>query len=172
MKNQFLTICIVVLFSVLCVSCSQTPETSIELKRFQLNHMDNILSRSGLTLDKQISFDGQGSIRIDTDSATVVRLFELSDINIENASLIYRARLRSQNLEGRAYLEMYCCFDQSGEYFARDLQTPIMGTTNWVTEETRFYLERGQNPDRVKLNLVIEGSGTVWIDDIRLIKGI
>ena len=30
--------------------------------------------------------------------------------------------------------------------------------------------EASQNPDNVKLNLVVEGSGTVWIDDIRLEK--
>jgi hypothetical protein len=30
--------------------------------------------------------------------------------------------------------------------------------------------EASQNPDNVKLNLVVEGSGPVWINDIRLEK--
>lgn len=34
-----------------------------------------------------------------------------------------------------------------------------------------FFLQKGENPDNVKLNLVIEGKGTVWIDDIHLYKG-
>jgi hypothetical protein len=42
---------------------------------------------------------------------------------------------------------------------------------DWVTQETPFFLKPGENPDNVKLNLVIEGKGTVWIDDISLVKG-
>ena len=34
-----------------------------------------------------------------------------------------------------------------------------------------FFLKEGENPDNIKLNLVINGKGTVWIDDIRLVKG-
>ena len=30
--------------------------------------------------------------------------------------------------------------------------------------------EASQNPDNVKLNLMVEGSGPVWINDIRLEK--
>ena len=40
-----------------------------------------------------------------------------------------------------------------------------------MTMEIMFILEKGQNPDNVKLNLVIEGKGTVWIDDILILKG-
>jgi len=32
-------------------------------------------------------------------------------------------------------------------------------------------LKKGQKPELVKLNLVITGKGTVWIDDIKLIRG-
>ena len=31
--------------------------------------------------------------------------------------------------------------------------------------------KEGENPDNVKLNLVINGKGTAWIDDIRVLKG-
>lgn len=41
----------------------------------------------------------------------------------------------------------------------------------WTTVETPFFLQKGQNPDNIKLNLVVNGKGTVWIDDIKLIKG-
>lgn len=50
--------------------------------------------------------------------------------------------------------------------------TPLSGTTDWTTQETEFFLKAGENPDNVKLNLVINGSGTVWIDEIRLLKGL
>jgi len=40
----------------------------------------------------------------------------------------------------------------------------------WDTE-IPFLLHEGENPDNFKLNLVVGGKGTVWIDDIRLLKG-
>jgi len=47
----------------------------------------------------------------------------------------------------------------------------VSGTTDWTTEETPFFLQKGENPDNIKLNLVMNGTGTAWIDDIRLLKG-
>jgi hypothetical protein len=66
---------------------------------------------------------------------------------------------------------MWCNFAGRGEYFARALQAPLSGSTEWTSQETLFFLKKGDNPDNVKLNVVIDGTGTVWVDDVRLIKG-
>jgi hypothetical protein len=39
-----------------------------------------------------------------------------------------------------------------------------------LLEEKWGFLKKGQNPDNVKLNLVIDGKGIAWIDDIWLLK--
>ncbi|MGZ3536392.1 MAG: hypothetical protein ACXU9K_14330, partial [Thermodesulfobacteriota bacterium] len=127
--------------------------------------------QSGVQFDKEVSSDGNGSLKITATEPTVVRLFELGDIDVENARLIYQAKVRTEGVEGQVYLEMWCHFAGKGEYFSRGLQTPLTGTTNWTTEETPFFLKKGENPDNVKLNLVINGKGTAWIDDIRVLKG-
>jgi len=74
-------------------------------------------------------------------------------------------------VEGQVYLEMWCHFAGRGEFFSRGLQTPLTGTTDWTSGETPFFFKKGENPDNIKLNLIIKGKGTVWIDDIRLLKG-
>ncbi len=84
--------------------------------------------------------------------------------------LIYRARMRSEGLRGKAYLEMWCVFPGQGEFFSRALQSPLSGTNDWTSQETPFFLKKGQDPSRVKLNLVIEGEGTVWLDQVVLAK--
>jgi hypothetical protein len=66
---------------------------------------------------------------------------------------------------------MWCGFTGKGEFFSRGLQRPLSGTMEWTTVEIPFFLQKGQNPDNIKLNLVVNGKGTVWIDDIKLIKG-
>ena len=94
----------------------------------------------------------------------------LTDIDLEDARLIYQAKLRTEEVSGKVYLEMWCHFAGQGESFSRALQAPLSGSNAWTTQETPFFLKKGENPDNVKLNLVIDGSGTVWIDDIHLMK--
>ena len=147
-----------------------TAREVIELKRFNLDNMEGIISQTGLQIDKDISSDGNGSLRIEATEPMVVHLFELDDIDIEQAQLTYKARLRTENVKGQVYLEMYCVFEGAGEFFSKDLEQPLSGTTEWTTRQTPFFLKKGENPDSIKLNLVIKGTGTVWIDDIRLLK--
>ncbi len=155
----------------LAAGCSKKAVETTELKHYPLDSMDGLITMSGVEIDSVISSDGNGSLKIVSASSgqTVIRLFETGDIDVENARLMYRAKVRTENVKGQAYLEMWCHIDGAGEAFSRDLASPVTGTVGWTTEETPFFLQKGQNPDNVKLNLVIEGGGTVWIDDIRLV---
>lgn len=168
MRTLAFCICVVLIFAI--VGCSKPSKEVVELKRFPVDSMEGIITQSGVEIDKAVSSDGKGSLRITATESTVVRLFEVGDIDVENALLIYQAKVRTQNVEGKVYLEMWCHFPGKGEFFSRGLQTPLTGTTGWTTEETPFFLQKGENPDNVKLNLVIDGKGTAWIDDIRFIK--
>ena len=169
LRALFLCFCSAIFFII--TGCSRPAQQVSELKRFPIDSMDGIITQSGVKIDKAVSSDGNGSLKITAAAPTVIRLFETGDIDIENARLVYQARLRTEGVEGKVFLEMWCNFTGKGEFFSRGLQTPLTGTTNWTTEETPFFLKKGENPDNVKLNLVIDGKGTVWIDDIRLLKG-
>jgi len=67
-------------------------------------------------------------------------------------------------------LEMWCHFPGQGEYFSRGLHAPLTGSNEWSSQETVFFLKEGENPDNIKLNLVVNGTGTVWIDNIKVLK--
>lgn len=121
-------------------------------------------------MDAGLSSDRGGSIRIDAAGPTTVQIADVEIPPIDDARLIYRAQLRSRDLEGNAYLEMWCVFPDKGEYFSRALQAPLSGTSEWAAQETPFFLHNGQVPSRVRLNLVVDGKGTVWIDDVVLVK--
>ena len=171
MKKLLYSLCFIAVLSILACSQTKTTATATDLKNFPVDNLDGVISRSDVYLDKEISSDGNGSLKITVTKPTVVLLYEVKDIDIENARLIYQARVRTEKIEGQAYLEMWCHFSGKGDFFSRGLQSPLTGTTDWTTVETPFFLRKGENPDYVKLNLVINGKGTVWIDDIRLIKG-
>ena len=44
----------------------------------------------------------------------------------------------------------------------------LQGMTAHYLSHSTFRLEPGQRPVRVTLNLVVNGTGTVWIDEARL----
>ncbi len=150
---------------------SPAPAAVAELKRLPIDTAVGILTTTGVTFDPGQSVDGKGSLRIEASAPTTVRLYELGDVHVEDARLIYQAQVRTENAQGRVYLEMWCHFAGRGEFFSRGLASAPSGTTNWTSQETLFFLQPGENPDNVKLNLVMEGPGTAWIDDIKLLRG-
>ncbi len=142
-----------------------------EIKNFPTDNIDAIITRSGVSIDKDVKSDGASSVKIAATGPNVIRLFETGPVDVDNARLIYKAKLRTQDLKGKAYLEMWCGFPGKGEFFSRGLQNTLTGTNGWTSVETPFFLKKGEKPENVKLNLVVDGTGTVWISDIKLIKG-
>ncbi|RPH42633.1 MAG: hypothetical protein EHM86_02270 [Desulfobulbaceae bacterium] len=152
----------------LMFACSRDSHQPEEIGRFPVDDLAGILSQTGVQIDKEISSDGKGSLLVTANEPVTVKLYETGDIHLEKTQLIYQARLRTKDVEGQVYLEMWCSFPGKGEFFSRALQTPLSGNNEWMSQQTAFVLQKGENPDNVKLNLVIAGKGKVWIDDIRL----
>jgi hypothetical protein len=121
-----------------------------------------------LSLDN-IVVDGKSWL-VDAPEERVVRLFEVADPDVQGGMLTYRASLKSEDLTGRAFLEMWCRLPGRGEFFSRGLNQPLKGSTDWASYEVPFRLKKGQRPDLIKLNLTIEGRGKVWIKDVELLK--
>ena len=137
---------------------SGPPET---IRRFQTT--DSTLTQSGVTVL-------QDAWAIESSEAQTLRLFEVHDPQVDRCLLTYRASMRTEDLSGGAFLEMWCRLPGRGEFFSRGLQQKVKGTTDWASYEVPFYLKKGQRPDLIKLNVVVDGSGKVWMKDIQLLK--
>lgn len=140
-----------------------------ELQHFPVNRATAPTSDLA-RFDPTNSRDGNGSLQVIVQEPAVIPLFAVTNLDIENAQVVYQAWLRTEDVRGQAYLEMLCYFEGLGEFFSRGLAQALTGTHSWVRVETPFLLERGQKPSRISLNLVINGRGRVWIDDIRLLR--
>ena len=128
------------------------------------------VSSLGLTIesDPQVKFEGRSSIKITTLYPTTVCLGEVSGLDLENSTLNYSAQVKSR-LNGTALLEMWVQVD-GGRYFSRGLNSTVKGNSDWQLIQTPFIFQKGQNPDRITLNLIINGAGSVWVDNIVLSK--
>ncbi len=140
------------------------------IKKIQLNSHSEVLARKNVSTDRDITADGNGSLKIDVRGTQTHKLYRLGDIDLEEAFLVYQAALRTENLDGEVFLEMICYFQAKGEFFSRNYDSALSGTNDWTVRSTPFKLLAGQNPDVVELNINVSGSGTVWVDDIKLLK--
>jgi hypothetical protein len=62
---------------------------------------------------------------------------------------------------------MWCHFADGSRYFALGVDTAVSGSADWTPARAVFRLEPGQRPTRVTLNLVVNSTGTVRIDEAR-----
>ncbi len=152
------------IFALLALVAS--PAYTDDLKKLNLDDASTI----GMTIqtDTQVKAEGKGSIKISTQWPTTVCLGEVANLKIENAKLLYKAKVKS-DLDGSAFLEMWAHVG-GGQYFSRGMNDVVSRKTDWKTIQTPFLFQKGQIADKVTLNLVIDGKGTVWIDDIVLSK--
>ena len=170
MRARIIMIAAGVLAAGLTTGCSRPSDKETAIKRYSGDSLNGVIQVSGIDLDNRVKSEGKGSLKLSLTEPSVIRLFETGEIDIEEATLVYQAKLKTEDIQGRVYLEMWCHFEGKGEFFSRGLDSPLSGTNTWVSAEIPFFLKAGENPDNVKLNIVVEGTGTVWIDDVRLIK--
>ncbi|MEW8486297.1 MAG: hypothetical protein AB2705_14050 [Candidatus Thiodiazotropha sp.] len=122
------------------------------------------------TISRDAIASDEGGWQITAGESVTVRLFEVETADIDNCMLTYRADLKSDNIAGRCFLEMWCRIPGWGEFFSKGVQNALKGTNDWASYEVPFFLKSGQTPDLIKLNLTVEGSGMVWIRDLELSK--
>ena len=143
-----------------------SPAYAEDLKKLSLDDASAI----GTTIhtDTQVKAEGKGSVKITTQWPTIICVGEVTGLNVENAKLLYKAKVKS-DLDGSAFLEMWVHVG-GGQYFSKGINDVVSQKTDWKIIQTPFLFQKGQRPDKVTLNLVINGKGTVWIDDIVLSK--
>ena len=130
----------------------------------------DVASSIGLLIqtDRAEKKEGRASLRITTLWPTSVCLGEVTGLEVDQARLVFKAMVKSR-MKGTAFLEMWVHLPE-GQYFSRGLNNAVKDTSDWTCLQTPFLLRKGQVAVKVTLNLVINGTGTVWIDDIIILK--
>ena len=135
-----------------------------DLKKLSLD--DASVMGTTIQADTQMRTEGKASIKITTRWPTTICLGEVDSLDVENAKLVYKAKVKS-DLDGAAFLELWAHVG-GGQYFSRGMNDTVSRQTDWKVIQTPFIFQKGQRPVKVTLNLVINGKGTVWIDDVVL----
>jgi hypothetical protein len=155
---------ILTIFAVLVIVASSSQAEDLR----KLNLDDASAIGTTIQTDTQVKAEGKSSIKITTQWPTTICLGEVKGPDIEGARLVYKAKVKS-DLDGTAFLEMWAHVG-GGQYFSRGMNDAVKRKMDWKIIQTPFLFQKGQKPDKVTLNVVINGKGAVWIDDIVLSK--
>jgi hypothetical protein len=105
-----------------------------------------------------------------------IRLWTVENPPITSPLYALLGRIRHEQVEGTAYLEMWSVFAGGERYFSRTLQDSgpaagLTGASGWREICVPFFNRKGgPAPQSLELNLVLPGPGSVWLDPIRLVQ--
>lgn len=167
-------LCFIILFAIVALYSYGSFAEDEKVIELPIRDTSEIITKSGVEIDNDIWAEGNESLLVNTQVPIVVELFELDQEDFGESRLTYKAQMRSEDLvatgdaRGISYLEMIATFPDGEELVSRGPRVPISGTTDWRTANTVLYIDRADSPKSVKLNLVVEGQGKAWLDDVRL----
>lgn len=128
-----------------------------------------VLPSPMLIIDGDNKSEGDASIRVDAPAPCRITIAKFSGVDFDQFRLVTSAKLKSELTRGSAVFETLVRV-KDGFYFSRALDKPVKEKTDWTEVKTFFNFKKNEHPDEIFVNLIIEGSGSVWIDEIKLFK--
>jgi hypothetical protein len=143
------------------------------------------LAEAGQSLGGTLTnIGGKAALKISNTNQTALRVELLKITNPPVTKTLYAilGEMKYEGVQGDGYLEMWNCFAPraagmpEGHYFSKTLAESgdmgkITGTSNWRSFTLPFNRAGTSNPPtRLELNLILLGSGDVYLSNLRLIE--
>ena len=144
------------------------PEPPSQIDSRACDTLSWVRTPDRFALDETVFCEGKGALRFTAEQPATFPLFEIPYPPAENADLLLKAKVRGQDLAGVVSLQLAVKFPSGGEVL---VQGPAVCPTDWQEVQVTSPLPPGKKATAVGVNVIAEAmGGTVWIDDIRLIK--
>jgi hypothetical protein len=139
------------------------------------------LSKSGKALSGVVE---NGFLRVESTNATGLRadLLKIENPGISRSFYAVRGEIRSDNVEGDGFLEMWSVFPAAqagageGKFFSRTLgESGETGKISGTSQLRTFMLPFNRTgaatpPSRLELNLILPGKGVVYVGPLELVE--
>lgn len=169
-KMKKLKLLILLLFVCLIfVSCEKKkPGPPKEIDEFACNDTERVIAKEYVTLDRDVSSDGKGSLKIESKEPLTVRFYEVK-LPGENSKYTFKVKMKSLGLKDSAYLTMDIHYPNGGKQSVQlDPNDYLYGDNDWTPMSITISAPN-QKAASVVLNVVLSDEGTVWVDDLHLI---
>ena len=152
---------------------SYTDTVLAEWSVDDMTDLTDDVKEMGGNIDSTVSYDGNGSLRIEFDKPSLVTLYKPwgDGENVGFRQLVYQARVKTEHASGPVFLVM-----QAGVNADPDDGLPVVGIDHAIsgsTDWTQLEVAAG-NPANAKhfgskLQIESRGTGLVWIDGVKLL---
>jgi len=126
--------------------------------------------------DEQTPFE-QLKIESSVNERKSFVLLVVEDPQVSTATYALVGRVRCEAVTGVGYLEMWSEFANGNRYFSRTLSASgpsrgLQGSCDWREIILPFFITDKAlgSPTRIEVNLVLPGTGTVWLGPLRLVQ--
>lgn len=110
-----------------------------------------------------------GECKIERRGEEVISLFEIEPADLDRGLLSLRTEIRSQDLVGHAWLELTCGYPDRRSQVREIRYQENRRSTDWKFADLSQFLRKDQRPSLIRLCLVTEGPGTIWIRNTQAI---
>lgn len=142
---------------------------------------DRLKAQGALAAGEVLPSDAEGAAHMLRVTATgekpmTVPLASIESPGVTGPAYALVGLVRCEGVEPKAYLEMWNFFPGGGRYFTRTLAATgpmrsLEGTCGWRRIVAPFFIRKANaRPDRLVLNLVLPGRGTVCLGPMRLVQ--
>ena len=120
-----------------------------------------------------IEIDPQPTIA--DEAGTTRALARLDAPGVVGPAYLVRGRVRTEDVTGIGFLEMWSDLGAQGRYFSRTLGSAgpmrnLEGTQDWRAFALPFMLGDAPTPSALELNVVLPGSGKVFLEGLELVQ--
>lgn len=169
MRRVVLPVLMSVFLAVLAAGgCRRGPA---EVAVFPVDSDEGIFDRGAenVTFDPEESADGGGSLRVESARPRTVRLYEVArPRGVEGRLIVLTAKLKSVGIRGEAFPELWIHPAGRNEVQVRNPKMFVNQSRPWTPLRLEYRCEKGERLDLLRVNLVINGIGRAWIDDIHI----
>jgi hypothetical protein len=107
------------------------------------------------------------------DDRTTTTLLELKDPKLPSHRYMLTGRIKYDGVAGQGYIEMLNTFPNRGTFFTRTLAQggpmgELTGSSDWRDLELPFMSEPGLLPEKIVVNVVLPGKGTVYLAPLKM----
>ncbi|MFZ5949144.1 MAG: hypothetical protein ACOYXC_00445, partial [Candidatus Rifleibacteriota bacterium] len=150
-------------FAAVQVFSAEEPKTQIGSN--SLESLTGVSPR--VTLDSTVKAEGESSLKIEADGPCRVTVARFSGTEFDKFVLVTNAHIKTSMKNGTVILETLVRV-KDGYFFSRAMDMPIGGETDWQTVKTSFFFQENERPEEILVNLVVEGVGSIWVDNVVL----
>jgi hypothetical protein len=175
MNAPFVRIAVASAVVTLCSAPVSSQEAADRLREVRWHELhDQGLLPAGEIVPQDGPYRNVLKIRHDGPGPALITLAEIEEPGITGQQYAVSGQVRYENVEGSGFLEMLNHFPSGQWFFSRTLANSgpmqsLSGTATWRDFLLPFLLEGNpQKPNRLVINLHLEGPGTVYLTDLTL----